>query len=1180
MICPKKEILASLIYIQRHINEGNVLLNKDTAKIVSDSILKQFQNVLNNVKKAEMNKENSFVPLSLNMYAKSIFYTVNYLKDIKFLKENINEKINLYKNKDFKYDKTYKNFDEIDNKNLTINFGDKDKIYMLDFFEIRDKFKYTNDNKESVEKEMIDSLVYLIDRIKITKGYESLNLNEDRKFYNIKQIIALVLKEIQGAIRDNKLKKEPLFYIKDTEIKIPFLKKEDIEEILTKVINAEMSDELVSKHLLAKVLKNDFDEIKDNFVNILFSYLKNSINENTTDSLLPLINGEKSFISKNIPYFLSEYETILKLNNTIEFKSSIENKTVLLPNLVKEKEKENADYKPFIELDFYKEETDNDFPVKKQKKSLNVDKMIYVFDFKKKILDVKNIEFKENVNNIYDTNTSQNVSFYIKDNFSKDKFHTAIIDEVDKGTSGKINNILREITAGEGKQITIASGSPITARARDLVPLIAFGGENVDIKENEKNFTVQCGYFELKNEYDALIFNSVRDSQNIANYFINTANEYISNKKNKKQTFNEINYFFQKADELFKLVGYEDINLNMDKVDIFKLSRALNKIISHISKDPDLLRSASLTDSLIKVFLKNNKSYLKEVPEISNPKSLISLITSIGNPNSSIMTREKLKNRKEHIEITDKEVFLNTIEKIEKNGISIEEFEENNDLSIKLLQLGLNYLNMNYFIPQSEEYLKNLFKDFTNMFLNDKKQKENLESLSKLLQIDLNDIKSYLSKTTISGNDDINSIYSLYLKYNGDMDKINDKFVKDDYSNEKINFFTKFMKVFDVYFKALSSFSEQQSYNILNINGESFIKSGGYKYQAVFKVGDNEFPTDKLATEDGYPKELGIMFSTDIELTKDEYKQFLKPLKEDGREWYLKYNLEFTNQSENTVLDVRGSKGIEKEIEENLNSGKSVVISSARIAGLVFNILDTLYAAQFRNNKETPLSIIVNETSSLKDFNLKNILSRIDEKYLKDNNIVITPVKRNMLDAQVKLDSKKGYQIALLSNYESISRGLDLSMLDKIIATGSMTKGKEFIQYIARLFSVDKDTAEFSLFHGGQDAELFVPKLDILDNYKNTIIRGVMTGEFSKEDVENILNNNSDEIFFKSTQTSKIQLDSYKKLNLYQLFMSGEKTNIIDNDKKIKCLVTLTDNSDIKKELKTVDVNNNIKKRM
>jgi hypothetical protein len=36
--CPKKEILSSLIYIQRLINKGDLILNNDTAENISQTL--------------------------------------------------------------------------------------------------------------------------------------------------------------------------------------------------------------------------------------------------------------------------------------------------------------------------------------------------------------------------------------------------------------------------------------------------------------------------------------------------------------------------------------------------------------------------------------------------------------------------------------------------------------------------------------------------------------------------------------------------------------------------------------------------------------------------------------------------------------------------------------------------------------------------------------------------------------------------------------------------------------------------------------------------------------------------------------------------------------------------------------------------------------------------------------
>ena len=1160
MECPKKEILASLVYMQRLIKKGDLdFQNTENANKVADNIVTVFNKAIDNVKKAEKNSKEGLI--GFNLIAKTMFYSMNYLMDKKPETENITSKIILSKDKDYKLDVNPLNIDELVEKNqdISFDFGDKDKIYYMD---IRRAGNTISDNQAKK----------IMDIINNTAQKFGLFENEKLNPYSDKYFIERLMDEITSFIdaREHKAEKEILFYSGDTEIKVPYFTKELIEEALKNIAN-EVNDYEINTNVFANLLKNHYSEIEKNLVDDIFDIFKNNINEQTTKNLLSIIDGRKRFISSSLPNFLREYEDILKINNTIEFKTNINNKSIILPNLVKDKEK-TKEHKAYLEFKPYKTETDEDIPVQQKKIPLEFKDAVLELNFKKKEINIKNFNFtdKVEIDKLYKTNKAQNVSFYVPHTYADKLAGNALIDEVDRGADGVINDILRYCFNNEDTLKVLATGSPVTTSADSLVGLLAFMGK-IDIEENVKNFIVQSGVFDIRNEYDALIFNSISKSDNLVNMMVDIIEEYMQKANKKDKSFNETKFFFEKADNFLQRGEKDEAIEFAGKIDVFKFSKSLSRISSGFMRNKELFNRENLKDSLILLFLKNIQTYLKKVPQITNPKSVVGLINGVGNPSISIMTREKLKGREEKIDILDKDNFFDTKEKLDnKEAIPLDEIEENNDLKIRAMQLAIDYMNSKFFATQSMEYLKNTFRDFSQMFINDKEKANNIKALSTLLEIEQKDIKNYLQKTTVSGSDDINSIYSKYLKLNGNFEKLKKSFVKDDYSNDKIEFFRKFTKVFDFYFKALPNFVNEVDKNSFELNGNKFIKTGNYKYQAVFKTGGKdgqEFPTENLQGEYGYPEKM--IFSLPVELGKEIYKDFLKPSKdENGRGYYLKYNLEITNPEENMILDARASKGIKQQIEEVLKENKSTVISSSRVAGLVFNFLDTLYSAKFRTNKSRPLSVIVNETSSTKDFNLKDILSRIDSNYLKEHNIIITPVKRNLLDAQVKLDKNKGYQIALLSNYESISRGLDLSMLDIMIATGAMAKGNELVQFSARPFSVTRDKADYYLLHNGKDVDFFVKKMNDIKEKESEILLSSLTGNADITDIKNIIFNDESLVAQKAPQTAKIQENSLKILDVYKLFMSGNGTNITANENDIKKLNTLATVTD--KEINTM----------
>ena len=255
--------------------------------------------------------------------------------------------------------------------------------------------------------------------------------------------------------------------------------------------------------------------------------------------------------------------------------------------------------------------------------------------------------------------------------------------------------------------------------------------------------------------------------------------------------------------------------------------------------------------------------------------------------------------------------------------------------------------------------------------------------------------------------------------------------------------------------------------------------------------------------------------------------------------------MRFNNYEEQKILDVLGSKGILRNVGNSLAAGKSFSLSSTRSGSNIFNFLNLISIAAKREDKSKVLNIIVNtDMSAFGDINIKDIIARIDERFLMKNNIKLSPTKRTTLDSEVKSSYRKGEQIVVVSNYESISRGLDLSMLDEIHATGAMEKGKELVQYLARLYSVDKDEAKIYMFHGGKDMS-FIPTSytdmanlfeHIIENEADEIIENM-----DDEKYHSIIDEESRTII--PTYTMVENMKGYQKLMTVKYFMSGRKSS-------------------------------------
>jgi hypothetical protein len=346
--CPKKEILSSLIYIQRLINKGDLILNNDTAENISETLTLIFQNALMNRKKFDNNKKNYS---ALNMYAKSVFYSFNYEKESKGDVENIAD--NVYLLKDKKFFATKENTD----KKELFYLKDKNKIYNVSWYsDIESNFYFVF---ERVEKSM---------DLSFFKKYFSRN---DKRLSDVLKKILNITKDIMFFKVNNE---EDIISLAKNSLKTKFLTKEKFKELLL-FNETDFKERFRYNH---SYLDNHSYFDIDSFVNDLihddeffdktFDVIK-LLNDNIfINRLNNILVGPRRYIQSSLPEILSENYSKLKLNNELEIDIIPFNDLILA-------DKGFERYK----IDFYTLETDEDLLDKYKKISLKPTYFIRIF---------------------------------------------------------------------------------------------------------------------------------------------------------------------------------------------------------------------------------------------------------------------------------------------------------------------------------------------------------------------------------------------------------------------------------------------------------------------------------------------------------------------------------------------------------------------------------------------------------------------------------------------------------------------------------------------------------------------------------------------------------------------------------------------------------------------------------
>jgi len=778
--------------------------------------------------------------------------------------------------------------------------------------------------------------------------------------------------------------------------------------------------------------------------------------------------------------------------------------------------------------------------------------------------------------------------YLIDKSFAKSNFFKLLtLDESDKRADGKFATTFRA-TAENAKNIIAASGTPTAGTAQDIVSQLALSGRmgSAGVAENKTQFTKQCGVYNIKSQLVAYIVFGVNNES-----FADTLKLFYSTfaKKESEKSEGKNIYDFMLSGIAKNIIpALIENNLAepgvFDNMELNKEIPAINTLLKGMVKIDNDTGGALSLKSLVENTLSSSHTLIKLLPGINNPKTFVGLIQSAGDQNTSIMARETLSGKKETLIIEDLQAQKINFPKMDQqhSPYDKEMFLKYNRIGVRLGQAAINEYATDNFLYGVVDFLTQNFKCFMDNFIDSKGAKGNpLRSLTEYLNRKYDNIfttgslYTLFEKSTSSASDSFLNIYKDYLLLNGNLQE---KKMYRNMDTTRIGVFKDMVRLFDNFLKeGISQIQDKRHYKMQLLEGETkmgkieFIDSNFYLIES-FKSMRSELSVKKLLdkVKEGYPQ--GFIFSAKIEVCPPEYRYLFKQADKEG--YYLPYRLSFTTDQENEVLDAIASTGIEKQVFNLVKEDRTAVISSARTVGTILNFLTVIDSA-FRNKEENPsareVALVLNvpSPSSNEGVSYREVFQNLDKEVLNSAGVLIHAVPRTVLDSTVKSNIKKGYQTLLVTNYESASRGLDLSGLDEIIATGAMKKGKEMIQFLSRLYSVNRQSASIKMFHGGYDAQLTPNNKDekgrivdlifqknreqhktpqqheaeVSETLKilfNVPSRGEKGIALSRE----LLESCPAKFTFTETQTGKNSINAIDKLMVFKSFMLGANTSI------------------------------------
>lgn len=835
--------------------------------------------------------------------------------------------------------------------------------------------------------------------------------------------------------------------------------------------------------------------------------------------------------------------------------------------------------------------------LKTEKYPVTPDTVRFTLNFKKKKSIIELLSFKEkDVKESMYTNDSMKYYMIDREYLSKKNHDLFVIDEGDSKPNGKMAMVFKAV-AKNSDYCILASGTAVNGFPASIVPMLAYNGKMdvATVAQNESEFTKQCGVFEINSKLLGKILYSINNAE-FKRHFEGSYEKYTTaitqNGKEKVSGENIMELLVgDLRTHLMPLMIELDL-VDKSEIDDIEVSKEARKLKTLFDSMYSVSKKMTLGfEPLIKEALNISHSLTKLRPAISSPLTYVQMIASTaGNANITIQTREGLSGKKETKEILDLPKYEHNFMKGGKN-LDADDFAKNNRGGVRLAQACLReYASVN-FLHDTATYLSDNFKFFTKNF-SDKKKKVNRELLGELTrlandrgifgdkELSTGQVLTLLKKRTSGSSDSIEAIYKSYLDSNGDIRKLSEFKNMDE---SKYNLFNLLLEMYDPFMKKglekLNSIAgngktklDKNDRYILTIDGRyNFdLTATNFYHTDAFKSLDNELETKQIldSLDNGYPQ--GEVFSVPVDMCPNDLKYIINK-GDDGK--YLPFTINLKRREENQLFDAIGSLGYGKKIKDLYMQNMSAVIASTRTAGTFFNLITTIDSiikgkVEKEDNRKT--IIVLNEpaSSSSDSFNFRELYARIDRDLLNKYNIKIDKVKRNLLDSTVKGYRGDNLQTMVISNYESASRGLDLSSLDEIVVTAGMSKGKEAIQFSARLFSVTNQKAKMSYFNGGNDASFMIPSAEnkkelisevfgdggnaeelgaILTSYIEKEATGAVGESNNKEFlsmVARIAGANDDVNVLVKTESGSVARLCKDKSDVYDQFMSGNSTSI------------------------------------
>lgn len=1035
MDCPKTTLIACFLHLERLKREDKLLLGKGDVEKIITKIKDGFSNFMLEVEKFEESKADTPHPINnFFLCSKSVMGSVNYVKDDLDLSR-------VKRDKETEFKVITKHELEVDIESFIIESNKVEHQIKQE----AEKIILSNSGQES------ESIVASTSDISILKNrfFSSLSLFCDANDIYVEE------KDLFSFSDDYIKLYSSLTNLSELRSGSEFLK---VCKIDTDYDNGTVST-LLSSNNLQSALEDKFKDFLGYFKEAEENQLKKFLAELPEIRSGGGIRGTKSVFERN---FMANNKDFIKNLETAEsFDLTMELKTNDIFNPIITKNRRGGASETFLlKNSIYSTPLDETL-VKKIKNNILPDKITINLNNTVPVMEIGIDEEREDVKKIRVCSGQSSTAYSYNSSVSSDGSVSLLaIDESDSGAKGNKSIVARDM-AKNSLNVIVATGTGATAgKPQDIGYQQAYSGDIKDVELVAQKYQEQCGVFEIKSSFTKKLFLLLNTNRGAEETFKSKVIEYQNLKKDKAGA-----NLAKIADELVKTLLQHMRNrddLGVDDINVYDAGKDTTNILKAFLNQKIWLKVSSLSGSeMLKRLLfddaNNSGRFVKSVAGISSIKNYTSMIKSF-NANPSITNREILTGKKETISFVDSMEYHATRENIAKRE-NLEELADSNILYPKAVEA---YLSLQASMNYTREMYYFLVGNFQNMIDSiegrDDISKKNLQEILPR-GVEAKDFIYSISKSGTSTEDDIVSLYSQYLKNNGDINAIQED--KRELLGHVIDVFEKIF--IDKYLRG----KEPQQYKKFEFS-EIYLPE---KFSNIF--GDDAYLAKEFYFENGYPNRMTasglepIKFSTDVVLKKES----LKDVQGSG----VLLRLSLVDLSSKDVIDLFTSKGRDEEIRKAIERGINFILPTSRVAGSVNNILSSVVIADNRSNPEKPIAIHCVKNSEVGAI-VKNIKENSND-FLERNNKSLEAHEANAIANQVKKADSKGIQYAVAGSYIALARGLDLSETSLTICSDALEKSQEFIQLMARSYNPSKDKlhANIMLFNGGKDCGLTIP---------------------------------------------------------------------------------------------------------